>query len=75
MNWLEESEDDMYDVVHCKNMEPPDNTDILDVKSGAICRAVYSRKFYRVKVVESGELMNIMCFGFTRQLAISGNIK
>ena len=54
INWLDEEDDDIYDVVPSKAVVPPEGTNVLDLDSGAICRVAFSGLFYRAKVIESG---------------------
>lgn len=55
INWLDEVEDDLYDVVPSKNIVPPEDMEILDVAPGTICRAAYSGQFYKAKIVDRGK--------------------
>ena len=54
INWLDEQDDDLYDVVPSKAVVPPDGINILDVDMGAICRVAFGGQYYRAKVIETG---------------------
>ena len=53
VNWV--GENDKMDVVAAKEVVPPEDTDILDVSAGMICRVSYSSKFYAARVMKSGK--------------------
>jgi len=53
VNWV--GEKDLTDVVAAKDVVPPEDTDILDVSAGMICRVSFSSKFYAARVVKSGK--------------------
>ena len=55
VNWLEDEENDLYDVVPSKSVVPPENTNIIDVKPGSVCRVAYSGQFYKAKVIQCGK--------------------
>ena len=52
INWLEE--EDLYDVVSSKSVVPLDDTDILDLCAGAVCKVGFDGIFYKAKVIEYG---------------------
>ena len=53
VEWMEH--DTMYDVIQAKNIVPPDDMDILDVKPGVTCRTSYEGRCYKVKIVARGK--------------------
>ena len=57
INWIDEDEDDLYDVVSTKSVVPPEGTNILNVIAGSVCRVAYSGQYYRAKVINLGELI------------------
>lgn len=54
VKWLEE--DELYDVVPSKSVVPPEDTNILEMIPGMICKVAYSGQFYKAKVIECGSL-------------------
>lgn len=52
MNWLDDI--DLYDVVPSKLVVPPEDTNILEVSPGTVCRVAYSGQFYKARVIECG---------------------
>ena len=54
VQWIEEH-DTVYDVIQAKNIIPPDDLDILDVKPEVLCRTSYEGRFYKVKIVARGK--------------------
>lgn len=54
INWLGEERDDLYDAVPAKEIVPPEESDVLDIKPGSTCRVVYYSKFYKAKVLKIG---------------------
>ena len=53
VNWT--ADEDLFDVIAAKEVVPPEDHDILDVKAGMICRVMYQSKFYPAKIIESGK--------------------
>ena len=53
VNWTED--EDLFDVIAAKELVPPEDSDILDVEPGMLCRVMYQSKFYPAKVIESGK--------------------
>ena len=60
INWLDEEDEDLYDVVPSKAVVPPDGINILDVDAGAFCRVAFSGQYYRAKVIDSGMYLIII---------------
>ena len=54
VNWLDEEDDDLFDVVPSKDVVPPGSKTVLDVAAGTVCRVAYSSQFYRAKIIECG---------------------
>ena len=57
INWLDEEEDDLFDVVSAKSVVPPEGTDILSLMPYTVCRVGYEGQFYRAQVIERGKNM------------------
>lgn len=55
INWLNEGEENLFDVVASKSVVPPDGVDILDVSINTECRVSFSGQFYKARVVDYGE--------------------
>ena len=50
----------MYDVVSAKTVVPPEDSGILDVTTGMICRVSYTDGcYYKAKIVDKGKLCDI----------------
>lgn len=54
VNWLEEDDRNLYDVVHSKAIVPPKEFDILDIRVESICRVSFDGKFYKARVMGYG---------------------
>ena len=55
MNWSDEAEDDLYDVVVARDIVPPDGRDVLEIQPGDCCKSVFMGRTYDVKVIEVGK--------------------
>lgn len=56
-------------MVPSKSVVPIDDTDILDLRAGAICKVGFDGVFYKAKVIEHGMLVRIcffsICYGIS----------
>ena len=59
INWIDDADPSLYDVVASKAVVPPDNMSIFDVTPGIICRVFFNSQYYRAKIIESGWLLAI----------------
>ena len=58
VNWLEDEQKDLCDVVPSKSVVPPENINIADVNPGTVCRVAYSGQFYKAKVLQCGKFLS-----------------
>lgn len=56
VHWLDEEDDDLYDVVPSRSVVPPEGLSIFGVAEGTICRVAFDGQYYRAEVVNLGEL-------------------
>jgi len=61
INWLDESDPLLYDVVPSTTIVPPDKMSVLDVVPGTICHAQYDSEYYRAKVIKSRKFYMYSC--------------
>lgn len=54
INWLDEEDPNLYDVVAAKLVVPPEEVNILDVTPEMVCRVSYSGEFYKAQVIDRG---------------------
>jgi len=54
VNWLGDEEADLYDVVPAKDVVPSEESDVLTIKRGEVCRVVYESKYYKARVLNIG---------------------
>ena len=54
INWLDDADPLLYDVVASKAVVPPDSMSIFDVTPGTICKVFFDSQYYKAKVVETG---------------------
>ena len=57
INWLDDSDPDLYDVVSAKLVVPPEEVEILDVIAGTVCRVSYSGQYFKAEVLDKGTCM------------------
>lgn len=50
-----------YDTMPAKDIVPPEGTDVLNVKVGTKCSAVFKGKEFGVDIVASGKANTCMC--------------
>lgn len=56
INWLEEDDPNLYDIVPSKDVVPPEDVDVLDIKRDTVCRVSYSGMYYKAKIIQQGEI-------------------
>lgn len=56
IKWLEDEEDDLYDVLPTRRIKAPEGTDILYLMPGQHCQAYFNNILYSVDVVANGVL-------------------
>lgn len=54
IQWLD-SEDVLFDTIQARYITPPENVDVLDLKPGDHCRALYESRHYSVNVLAVGK--------------------
>lgn len=50
INWLDESDPDLHDVVSAKSVVPPEDVETLDVTGGMICRVFFLVSTLKLKL-------------------------
>ena len=60
--WSQE-EEQMYDVIHAKDIIPPPEVDVLDVKEETECRAKFQTKIFDVIIIARGTQYIYFCNG------------
>lgn len=56
MNWLHDTDTDLFDVVQSKCMVPPEEIDILDIVPGTVCKVA---EYFRANLV-SGQYLIVI---------------
>ena len=54
IKWLDDQEEDLYDVLPARDVKPHNDTDVLDLMPGEQCQAFFLNKLYGGKVVANG---------------------
>lgn len=54
--WSKE-EEQLYDIIHAKDIIPPPEVDILDIQKEAECRAKFETKIYDVVIIAKGNIL------------------
>ena len=69
INWLDESDPDLHDVVSAKSVVPPEDVETLDVTEGMICRVFFSGQYFKAKIVDKGMcIMSLHYFNGTLRI-------
>lgn len=50
-------EEELYDIIHAKDIIPPPEVDVLDIKKEAECRAKFETKIYDVVIIAKGKIL------------------
>lgn len=53
MRWFDDTS--KYDTMNSKDIVSPDGDDVLDLKAGTNCSALFQGKEFRVEIIASGE--------------------
>ena len=54
--WSKE-EEQLYDIIHAKDIIPPSDVDVLDIQKEAECRAKFQTKIYDVVIIAKGKIV------------------
>ena len=55
MNWLHDTDTDLFDVVQSKCVVPPEEIDILDIVPGTVCKVAFTGEYFRANIVQLGK--------------------
>ena len=54
MQWLDDNEEDLFDVIRVRDIVPSDGRDILQLKPGENCKASFASKLYDCRILAVG---------------------
>ena len=67
INWLDEEEDNLFDVVSVESVVSPEGTDILSLIPYTVYRVGYAGQFYWSQVIEHGKNMYCIYLLYIKQ--------